>query len=224
MTLFRRRPEPQRGRTGVYHPSAHETDQEWRERWKFRIEVVGFVVLVFGAIVGYCTLGQLREQTSTLQQQVYRGDRAYLLIRNVRLIGDGGPLETGDRLWLQWDTVNVGRTPAQNLISWFELYYGDRAADPPNGLKSGYSEARVLGPSDAENSPDMAGVWMDDTPGRLITSDEKQRLDAGELFLNARIVVTYDTVFPSVRGRTEVCAYYEGARFSYCGVRGTQIQ
>lgn len=203
----------------------YTTGRERRERWKFGMEIAAFFILIVGLWLTWISVDSLERQTTALTEQVYAGERAYLLIRNVQLVGDGAPqLEIGDRLRLQWETVNVGRTPAQNLITEYALYYGDKAADPPAGSRSGYSEARVLGPGDKETSPDVIGVWLDRTQSRRITPDEQRRLDAGELFLNVRIVVAYDTVFPDVRGRTEICAYYEGAQFSYCGLRGMQIQ
>lgn len=163
------------------------------------------------------------EQARTFQQQVYAGERAYLLIRNVRLVGGNGPLKAGDRLRLQWDVENVGPTPAHGLITTFEFYYGDRAVPPQVDTTRAYSEARILGPHDIEHSPDTGAVWLESKPGRLITPDEERHLRAGEIYLNARIVVTYETVF-GIKGHTEICAYYEGSQFSYCGVRGMQIQ
>ena len=123
-----------------------------------------------------------------------------------------------------WDTVNVGHTPAHNLRTSMAVWFGERAEEPIQDIVEGYSEARVLGPSDIEESPDMAGVWLDSTPGRIISPDEMARLMRGEIVLNARITVRYDTVFKDVVGVTRACAYYEGSRFSYCGLRGTSIE
>ena len=217
-------------RTGVQHPSAHETDKEWREKWKFRGEVVAVVLLIAGAIVGFRTLGELQRQsatlerqTATLQQQIYAGERAYLLVKNVR-IQTSGTLVAGSQLRLQWDTVNVGQTPAQNIRTQYAIYFGPRGLDviPPSGSEHIYSEGRALGPGETEESPDVFGVWLEGEPGRALTVEDLDRLNSGE-FLNARITVAYDTVF-GVPGRTTVCAYYEGSRFSYCGLRGTQIE
>lgn len=162
-------------------------------------------------------------QTEVLTEQVFKGERAWLVVKNVR-IETPNELKVGSKLRLMWDTVNVGQTPAHNLRTNYAIWFGPRASDPPANIAKGYSEARVLGPTDKEEAPNAFGVWMDNKPGREISAREMEQLRRGEIFLNARITVGYSTVFKDVAGVTRVCAYYEGNRFSYCGLRGTHIE
>ena len=167
------------------------------------------------------------EQVGLTREQIYRGERAYLLIQNVRLSTPDAL--TADSLPdLKWDIINVGRTPAQHLITRYAIYIGPRGAEPPDDAIEGYSEGRTLGPGEKEPSPSIFGTWLGGGAMAGKPLGDRMKLLDGDpdtrLYLNARITVLYDTVFPGVSGRTDICAYYEGSRFSYCGVRGTTIQ
>lgn len=212
--------------------------RRWRWRtgrwWNWSL-VIEAGVLIAAVVYAYFTYGLLtstrkalnesQAQTTILTEQVHAGQRAYLMVKNLR-IESAGPLTVGSRMRLQWETTNVGQTPAQNLRTYYAFYVGpyEREPKPPQGTEHIYSEGRALGPSEMEESPDAPGVWLEGKPGRTLDAAELARLQSGSEYLNVRLIVAYDTVFPGVSGRTTLCAYYEGSRFSLCGLRGTHIQ
>ena len=207
-------------RTGVYHPSARETDQEWREKWKFRGEVIAFCLLIAGAVIGYKSLGELSKQTTALTQQTFSGQRAYLLVKNLRLRGSPKALVVGTPMWFEWDVENVGQTPARNPRTSF-LFDVRSAAEPPMPDEAGthgwsFVGGNALGPGDSEISPDTNAVWLEATSGRTWRTDDQQFVDAGAR-LWVQIIVTYDTVFDGISGKSTHCAYWEASTFSFCG-------
>jgi hypothetical protein len=223
---------------GVPSNPDHETKRHKRDglHWaRFGMEVIALGLLGWGSSVAYRSLGELSNQTTALTQQTYRGQRAYLLIENLRLKKDNRicavptmlddlnvALGVGTPMWLQWDIKNTGQTPAHNIQVFGDFQIGP-AAPPLNvDIPIAMQWQRVgsaLGPNECEPSPDAPFMWLGRNGYRPWNESDKERTTGTppKERLWAVVYVVYDTIFSGIRGYSSVCGYYEGSRFTPCG-------
>jgi hypothetical protein len=211
--------------------------QTRHDRIRLSLEGLTLLAIVGGVVAAVLNLSSLSESVNqsrrsadAARDQVYFGQRAYLLTENLRLIGEHPvcttPTELNSlnvallpdvRMWLQWDIINTGQTPAHNIRFVGFFYIGpDRPPLNVEVLTEGRLVGSALGSGECLPSPDAAFMWLDQESGRLWTDADTQRVNNGEQ-LWAAVYVVYDTVFEGVRGYSSVCGYYEGSRFTACG-------
>lgn len=182
------------------------------------------------------------QNISLLRDQTYTGQRAYLIIDNVRLHGrldicserpkfgemnvaliPSTPSSSGTPMWLPWDVKNTGLTPALNIRQRFRFYIGTER--PPVGSGDPFGGTRVaLGPGQCDPSPDAPWVWLDrrnprdGTSPRYWMQDDVERISpTGGERLWVVISVDYDTAFKGVTGFSTFCGYYDSSLFTSCG-------
>jgi hypothetical protein len=221
--------------------------KQWRDKWRFGIEAAGLLVVAYytfltnrlvtetqkSVAAARASVAAAQASVAISEQGVHSGQRAYLLIENLRLASKhpictqptkigalNVPLEKGARMWLQWDVKNAGVTPAQNIRMRFKFYIGENAPTPADGDRfGGYRD--VLGPGECEASPDAPWIWLDRQAERTWKPEDMARVAndtrTGSEHLFAMVAADYETVFPGVVGHTSVCGYYDNAAFTSCG-------
>jgi hypothetical protein len=195
--------------------SADTKNAQDRERLRMWLE--GFGLL---ALIG--TLAATTKSTCVLQQQVYSGQRAYVLVQQIDskdLILEA-PLTIGQRVQTYYSFRNTGDTPANNvrISNSMVLRPSQPLSLPP--ATSQEQSALSLG---ADESRLSWGINLEG--GRLWTAADAARLKKGER-IYALVTLTYDTVFNTVKGETNFCVYYAGAedpRFWPCETGGNKI-
>lgn len=168
----------------------------------------------------------------TTQEGVHTGQRAYLLIENVRLHGKldicndrpkygemNVTLAPGTPMWLQWDIKNAGLTPALNIRQRFSFYVGQNA--PASGGGEPFGGTKIaLGPGECDPSPDAPWVWLDrrheGAADRIWKTADAAQISAGLERLWVVISVDYNTAFGQP-GLSTFCGYYDNSLFSSCG-------
>lgn len=189
-------------------------------------------ILVAVVVYAYLTYGLW----NTTEEGVHTGQRAYLLIENVRLRGKldnctdrpkygemNVTLAPGTPMWLQWDVKNAGLTPALNIRQRFKFYIDDGNKPPGAGGGEPFGGTRVaLGPGECDSSPDAPWMWLDrrhggDLPPRIWTVDDAKSISPeGGKRLWVVVSIDYDTAFKGVTGFSTFCGYYDNSLFSSC--------
>ena len=186
-----------------------ETLTEQRTRWN-REHLLQAGVLATGILYSLMTMlmwWASRDSLALTRDQVLLGQRAYLIPQQVMLVK---PLAAGRPVEVSYAFKNSGSTPATEVRTLAGVWL--LAKDTPilpviSNERTGAGSTVFVGAGDIKHASPR---WLDDDPQRLLSADELERIQTGELKLYAIVAIDYRDVFKHP-GRTVACAVYEPA-------------
>ena len=216
-----------------HSPPANAEDNKPKEKhrdvfdWiRLVLEGAAFAILIWGACIASRNLTTLVMQTNLLRDQIHVGQRAYVLVQEVK---EGIDLhlvalpQVNQPLFAHYSLKNSGETPAKDVRVFAKMVISPEVPHSRPPTPDPTQSAATLGKDDTTKSWQ---IGLDSNNGNWSEEDDKLWRKSTPILL--LVTVTYESVFAGVEDeQTTYCGFQVGVtdrRFWPCPPPGNTIR